>query len=94
MVCATELVLTFPLVPDPPPTRSKAPSLSELWTEVTESHRLESDPPGARWLDRRIGRAVRLGLRWLCRTKTGTAFAACCGAAATWLSHHWLHWIR
>lgn len=76
------------------PIRSKAPSFHEIATEITSSHRIESDPPGLRWLDRRIGRAIRITLWWLFRTKGGTLAAGGVGAALTWLSHHIWHWIR
>lgn len=83
-----------PKLPVLKPMRSRRPSLPDLWDDLSTSHRIDSDPPGARWLDRRIGRAVRVSAWWLFRTKAGTAFAAGVGAAATWASHHFLHWIH
>jgi hypothetical protein len=78
----------------PPPIRSRAPSFSELASEITASHRLESDPPAVRWLDRRIGRAFRISAWWLWRTKAGTLSAAGLTGALTWLSQHFWHWIK
>lgn len=71
----------------------RPPSFHDLLDEVTESHRIESDPPFARWLDRRVGRAVRLGARWVITTKGGTALVAAASYVAghtrllPWLGH-------
>lgn len=77
----------------PPVYRSKKPSGPELLDALTGSHSIDSEPPAARWLDRRIGRAVRIGFRWVIRTKAGTALVAALSAFLTWLSHHIFHWM-
>jgi hypothetical protein len=79
--------------PPPPPMRSKAPSLHDIVSELTGSHDVDSEPPAMRWLDRRIGRAVRLATRWLIRTKGGTAVMMSIAAFLTWLSHKITHWM-
>ena len=70
---------------------SRPPSFHDLLDEVTNSHRIDSDPPFTRWLDRRVGRAVRIGARWVITTKGGTALVAASTAFLTWLSHHLTH---
>lgn len=79
----------------PAAKRSRRPSFAELAADITgPQHAIGSDPPGLRWLDRRIGRGIRLAFWWLWRTKGGTLAAGGVGAALTWLSHHLWHWIR
>jgi hypothetical protein len=78
---------------DPPPIRSKAPSLHDIAAELTGSHSVSSEPPAMRWLDRRVGRSVRLGVRWVITTKGGTLLVAVLSAVLTWLSHRWTHWM-
>lgn len=77
------------------PIRSRAPSGADFVEAWTGSHTVDSDPPGVRRIDRMIGRGVRLGLRWLWRTKTGTlAFGGATGAVVHVLHRlHWLDWL-
>lgn len=82
--------------PKPPinaPYRSKRPTFSELASDITDSHRIDSDPPGLRWLDRRIGRTIRVGLTWYFRTRSGTIIAHLVGLAIAWLTEHKWHWM-
>lgn len=76
-----------------PDHSKRPPSIPDLLSDITGKHRAISDPPGARWLDRRIGRAIRLSLRWWITTKGGTALTALISALLTWLSHHLTHWM-
>jgi hypothetical protein len=74
--------------------RSEMPSVHDLWSDLSTSHRLDSDPAGARWLDRRVGRALRLALRWWITTKGGTAFTAAVSVGIAWLTAHLAHWLK
>lgn len=74
--------------------RSKRPSFSELAAEITSSHRIESDPPVLRWVDRRIGRAIRISGLWYFRTRSGTLFAHLVGGGIVWLTEHAWHWME
>jgi hypothetical protein len=61
-----------------------------LLDAVTGSHDIGSEPPAARWLDRRIGRAVRLLTRhWVAHVVA----AHLLGWAGYALARAW-HWIR
>ena len=87
----------IPQLPQIPPYRSKRPSFGELASEITGSHSIDSDPPALRWLDRRIGRALRLTAWWIWRTKGGTLVVGGIGAVVGWLVHHFsllAHWIK
>jgi hypothetical protein len=81
-------------VSDEKPTPSKRPTVRELAADITGSHRVQSDPPGLRWLDRRIGRAIRVSLTWIVTTKGGSLLIAAVSSFLTWLSQHLWHWIR
>ncbi len=71
--------------------RSKAPSWHDLASEITQSHTINSDPPGVRWLDRRTGRAIRLGVHWLLRSKYAWAIWSVTGVTATALLEKCTH---
>lgn len=60
-----------PNVPRPRPglVRSRPPSFPEIVGEITQSHRVESDPPATRWLQRRVGRVVIESARWVVKRK-------------------------
>jgi hypothetical protein len=87
-------------VEEAPRSLSPVPSKFELLEAITGSHTLTTDPPAARWLDRRIGRAVRVTLTWMWRTRAGTITfggltLSAGGALGGWIAHlvhlakHW-----
>jgi hypothetical protein len=83
----------IPIQWDPPKTRSRAPSFSELIDAVTSSHTIDSDPPAARWLQRRIGRIIMRSGRWILYTKWGTATVAAISAATIAILHKLTHFL-
>lgn len=69
---------------------SRRPSVPDIIEAATGSHTLDSDPPGVRWLDRRIGRAIRLLTRhWIAHVVA----AHLLGWAGYALAREW-GWIR
>lgn len=71
--------------------RSRPPSFPEIVGEITAGHRIESDPPATRWLQRRVGRVVIESVRWVVRKKVwwlllGLGHAS--GQIARWLMGH------
>lgn len=72
------------------PQRPKSPSLSDAWNVLTEDHRTDSDPPLVQSFDRAVGRTIRLGVRWLWKTRAGTLTAAAVSSAmSALLSDAW-----
>jgi hypothetical protein len=66
-------------------THSRRPSLPDIIEAATGSHSLESDPPAIRWIDRRVGKVVRV---LLTHRYTWIAIAHATGAA------HLLAWAK
>lgn len=77
-----------------PRMRSQTPSAPELWDAITESHRLDSSPPAAVWLQRRVGWIVLRFAHWVFRTKTGSAFCVAVGGALWELVRHLPAWVE
>lgn len=77
-----------------PLVRSRAPSFPEVLDAILTEHSAASDPPGARKVQRYVGRFVLRGFRWTLRHWKPLAVAHAVGAGLSWLSNHLWHWMK